>query len=258
MPSPTEISCAQLARLIGSPDCPALIDVRIDEDFAAHPRLIPTAKRFSHKDITAIARFVGQRKAVIICHKGLKLSQGVAAFLRLEGIEAETLEGGMVGWKDLTFGPAQAASLWVTRSRPKIDRIACPWLIRRFIDQQAKFLFVNPSDVLGVAEKFNAIPFDIEAVHFSHRGETCTFETMLTEFGLDSKPLTHLARIVRAADTGKLEAEPQAAGFLAISLGLSRLYKDDLAQLDAGMLIYDALYRWCRDAVEETHNWVQK
>jgi rhodanese-related sulfurtransferase len=257
MTSFTEISSAQLTRLIGTPDCPALIDIRIDEDFAENPRLIPTAKRFSHKNSAEIAAFIQGKKAIIICHKGAKLSQGVAALLRLEGIEAEGLEGGMVGWQGVTVSPDYANTLWVTRSRPKVDRIACPWLIRRFIKPSAQFLFVNAQDVLGVAEKFNATPFDVENVFFTHRGAGCTFDTMLTEFGLASKPLEHLAKIVQAADTDNLAAIPQAAGFLAISLGLSRLYKDDLAQLEAGMVVYDALYRWCRDAVDEKHDWVR-
>jgi hypothetical protein len=143
----------------------------------------------------------------------------------------------------------------VTRARPKVDRIACPWLIRRFIDPHAVFLFVAPSEVQLVADRFNATPFDIDDVFWSHRGETCTFDTMIEEFGLKSAPLLKLARIVRGADTARLDLEPQAAGLLAASLGYSRMYKDDLAQLDAVMQMYDAFYRWCRDASEETHNW---
>ena len=144
---------------------------------------------------------------------------------------------------------------WVTRERPKIDRIACPWLIRRLIDRQAVFLFVAASEVEAVADRFGATPFDIEGVFWSHRGPLCTFDAMIEEFRLASPTLDRLARIVRAADTATLEAEPQAAGLLAASLGLSRMYKHDLDQLEAGMLLYDAFYRWCRDAAEETHNW---
>jgi hypothetical protein len=143
----------------------------------------------------------------------------------------------------------------VTRSRPKIDRIACPWLIRRLVDPQAVFLFVAPSEVQAVAERFEATPFDVENVFWSHRGERCTFDVMIEEFGLASEPLDRLATIVRAADTARLDLAPEAAGLLAASLGLSRMYADDLAQLDAGMLLYDAFYRWCRDATGETHNW---
>ena len=143
----------------------------------------------------------------------------------------------------------------MTRARPKIDRIACPWLIRRFVDPQAVFLFVSPSEVASVADRFGAAPFDVQGVFWSHRGEKCTFDTMIEEFGLTSEPLLKLAAIVRGADTARLDLAPEAPGLLAASLGLSRMFKDDLAQLDAGMILYDGFYRWCRDAAEETHNW---
>jgi hypothetical protein len=148
----------------------------------------------------------------------------------------------------------------VTRSRPKIDRIACPWLIRRFVDPDAVFLFVPASEVQGVAERFAATPFDIEGDHvfWSHRGDLCTFDVMIEEFGLVTKPLLQLAAIVRGADTARLDLAPEAAGLLAASLGLSRMYSDDLVQLEAGLLLYDAFYRWCRDAADETHNWPSK
>jgi hypothetical protein len=152
---------------------------------------------------------------------------------------------------------AQGRTVWVTRSRPKIDRIACPWLIRRFVDPHAVFLFVTPSEVTGVAERFGATPFDIEGagIFWSHRGELCTFDVMVEEFGLATEPLLRLATIVRGADTARLDLAPQAAGLLAASLGLSRMYAEDLVQLEAGMGLYDAFYRWCRDATDETHNW---
>lgn len=143
----------------------------------------------------------------------------------------------------------------MTRARPKVDRIACPWLIRRFVDPGAVFLFVGASEVQGVAERFNATAFDIDGVFWSHRGERCTFDTMIEEFGLASGPLDRLATVVRAADTARLDLVPQASGFLAASLGLSRMFRDDLEQLEAGFLLYDAFYCWCRDAAEETHNW---
>ena len=117
------------------------------------------------------------------------------------------------------------------------------------------FLFVVPVDVVAVAERFGGVPFDIENVFWSHRGETCTFDTMVEEFGLATAPLLRLANIVRGADTAHPELAPEAPGLLAASLGLSRMYADDLQQLEAGMLLYDAFYRWCRDATDETHNW---
>ena len=143
----------------------------------------------------------------------------------------------------------------MTRARPKIDRIACPWLIRRFVDPAAVFLFVAPSEVVAVADRFDATPFDVEGVFWSHRGDLCTFDAMVAEFGLATEPLLRLAAIVRGADTARLDLAPQAAGLLAVSLGLSRMHSDDLEQLDAGMAIYDAFYLWCRDAVDESHDW---
>jgi hypothetical protein len=128
-------------------------------------------------------------------------------------------------------------------------------LIRRFVDPKAVFLFVAPSEVMAVADRFGATPFDVEGVFWTHRGELCTFDTMLAEFGLHEQPLQRLAAIVRGADTARSDLAPEAAGLLAISLGYSRMFKDDLAQLDAAMAVYDALYRWARDAADETHNW---
>jgi hypothetical protein len=185
--------------------------------------------------------------------------------LRATGCDAVSLEGGYEAWVKASEPLVPAAripradfsskSVWVTRSRPKVDRIACPWLIRRFIDRDAVFLFVNPSDVAAVADRFGGAAFDIEGVHWSHRGERCTFDVMVEEFGLATEPLLHLAQIVRGADTARLDLVPEAAGLLAASLGLSRMYADDLQQLEAGMGLYDALYRWCRDATNENHNW---
>ncbi len=146
-------------------------------------------------------------------------------------------------------------TIWVTRARPKVDRIACPWLIHRFIDPSAVFLFVAPTEVMSVAERFGGAAFDIEGAFWSHRGERCTFDTMLDEWSLSIEPLQRLALIVRGADTTRLDLVPEAAGLLAASLGLSRMYADDLEQLQAGLALYDAFYRWCRDATDEPHTW---
>lgn len=266
MPSHIEITAAHLSRLIGLPNAPVIIDVRTTEDFDADPRLIPTARRRDFRMVSSWAGELAGGPVVVVCHAGLKLSQGVAALLRHDGVQAESLEGGHEAWKAAggllvradRLPPRDEAgrTVWVTRARPKVDRIACPWLIRRFIDPHAVFLFVAASEVAGVATRFNATPFDIDGVFWSHRGDRCSFDTMIEEFGLASlAPLNRLATIVRAADTARLDLVPQAAGFLAASLGLSRMYRDDLQQLDAGMLLYDAFYRWCRDAVEEAHDW---
>jgi rhodanese-related sulfurtransferase len=254
-----EISPANLMRLIGTPACPALIDVCIDDDFADDPYLIPTAKRHPFADHVGLQAQLSGKDAVIICQKGKKLSHGVAARLRTAGINAQVLQGGNLAWRDAQLPRIPAARLpgplWVTRHRPKIDRIACPWLIRRFVDPQAEFMFVPPAEVTAVAERFDATPFDIEDTFWSHRGDKCTFDTMVTELGLSHPALETLASVVRAADTDRHDLAPQAAGLLAISVGLSRMYRDDVQQLAAGISLYDALYRWARDGQDEGHDW---
>lgn len=142
-------------------------------------------------------------------------------------------------------------SKWVTRERPKIDRIACPWLIRRFIDATAEFLYVPSAEVLAVAKAQQAIPYDVPDVQFSHRGDLCSFDAFLADFAIDDPALAELALIVRGADTGKLELTPQSPGLLAISRGLSLNYADDHAMLEHGMVVYDALYSWIRTARPE-------
>lgn len=254
------ISCAQLARLIGTPEAPAVVDVRTEEDFAADPRLIPASLREPHHRIADLAPALAGRPVVVACQRGHKLSEGAAALLRAHGITAETLDGGTRAWAEAGLPMVPAAALpvtrrWVTRQRPKIDRVACPWLIRRFIDPAAEFLFVAPSEVIAVAERFAATPFDVEGVPFSHRGDGCSFDALLDDFGLHTEALDRLALVVRAADTNRHDLSPQAAGLLAVSVGLSRQYRDDLAQLEAGMAVYDALYRWARDGYEEGHDW---
>ncbi|WP_299983422.1 sulfurtransferase/chromate resistance protein [uncultured Ruegeria sp.] len=265
MAAPNAITPRQLLRLIGTPQAPALIDVRTDADFKDDPCLIPGAVHQSHDDVAGIKKLSDDRPCVVICQKGKKLSQGVVSWLQADGVTAEYLEGGMFGWHAMAGAqsvpvsalpaPVGGHTLWVTRHRPKIDRIACPWLIRRFVDARARFLFVAPGEIQGVAEHFGATPFDVEGTHWSHRGDKCTFDTMLDEFTLHSEPLNRMATIVRAADTNQHDTAPEAAGLLAISVGLSRQYRDDHQQLEAGLHLYDALYRWARDGSEETHDW---
>jgi len=144
---------------------------------------------------------------------------------------------------------------WVTRARPKIDRVACPWLIVRFIDVDAEFLFVAPNDVQRVAADSGAIPFDVEGVELSHAGPLCSFDAILAKYDLRDPALAELARIVRGADTDRLDLAPQCPGLLAISLGMSRLFADDHEQLAHGVVMYDALYAWLREAREEKHTW---
>ena len=264
MPAPNAIASDKLARLIGTARAPVILDVRSDADVAADPRLLPGAIRADDRALADLPP-LPPGAVVAVCQEGHRRSQGAAAWLRAQGRPAEVLDGGFAAWRDAGLplvDPArlpprdrQGRTVWVTRARPKIDRIACPWLIRRFVDPRAVILFVAPSEVEGVAERHDAAPFDIEGVFFSHRGDLCSFDVMLAEFGLSVPALDRLAVIVRGADTARLDLAPEAAGLLAVSLGLSRIHADDLAQLQAGMLVYDAFYRWARDATDETHNW---
>lgn len=147
---------------------------------------------------------------------------------------------------------------WITRERPKIDRIACPWLIARFIDKTPEFLFVPMDEVLKLARETGAIPYDIPGAELSHDGEFCSFDTFLKKYHMTDPALLQLAVIVRGADTSRLELAPQAPGLLALSLGLSRMFSDDHEMLRHGMVMYDALYAWCRDCQKETHGWPPK
>lgn len=265
MAAPNEITVPQLLRLIGLPDAPVIVDISIDPDFGDDPFLIPTAFRHPHTDLAGLKQRLAGRACVIVCQKGIKLSQGMAALLQSGGIKAEYLQGGNHGWRDHEGAPrvpaaaipprVEGTTLWVTRHRPKIDRIACPWLIRRFVDPDARTLFVTPAEVAGVADRYDATPFDVEGVFWSHRGDACTFDTMLAEFGLSTPALLRMATVIRAADTNNHDLAPQAAGLLALSVGLSRQYRDDQEQLSAGLALYDALYRWARDGMSEGHDW---
>jgi rhodanese-related sulfurtransferase len=264
MPSTTEITVSQLSRLVGLPNLPAIIDVRADEEFAADPRLIPGSQRRAPGTGAAWAKeYDGHSVIVVVCKEGQHVSQGVSAWMRHQRINSQTLEGGYDAWRksgQLLFRADRlperdeaGRTIWVTRARPKVVRIACPWLIRRFIDPKAVFLYVAPSEVNAVADRFKATPFDVADAFWGDRGEKCTFDVMIEEFGLESDVLSRLALIVRGADMGRLELTPQSGGLLAASLGFSRMFRDDLAQLEAAMGLYDAFYRWCRDASNETH-----
>lgn len=270
MPAPDAISCDKLAKLIGTPRAPVVLDVRRDAARAQQPRAIPTARLLSEDEIAParLPDLTGQlagRTVVVTCAAGHGRSQGLAAWLRSHDIDAEYLEGGYEAWlraalpcidpARLTHRDSAGRSLWVTRARPKIDRIACPWLIRRFIDPRAVFLFVAPTEVVPVGEAMGAAPFDVEGVFWSHRGAECSFDTLIREFGLTIPALDRLATIVRGADTARPDLAPECAGLMAASLGLSRMYSNDLEQLEAGMALYDAFYRWARDATDEAHNW---
>ena len=256
---------------IGTADAPRILDVRRREAYEAATGVIPGSvwvDPATHRD--AIHTFDRTKPFVVVCKAGHELSQMVAATLRQQGIAASVLSGGYTGWSEAglplvdkaardRFAPSPP-SLWVTRRRPKIDRVACPWLIRRFIDPDARILFVDPPEVPAVAKESGAVPFDIEGIELSHEGPRCTFDTMLKLFGLEGEPsLARLALIVRGADTARPDLAPEAAGLHAVSLGLSVLAgDDDHALLPQGFAVYDALFAWLRFAAEERHNWPAK
>ena len=263
MTSPIKITVAQLSRFIGLADAPALVDVRADEEFQIDPRIIPTVQRHGSQDVARWSKHYEGQTIVGLCQRGGAPSQATAAWLRHQGLDAQTLEGGYEAWSKegqplvrderIPRRDSEGRTVWVTRARPKVVRVACPWLIRRFIDPRAVFLFVPPAEVAGVADHGQATPFDVEDTSWSDRGNKTTFDVMLEEFGLVTEPVLRMALIVRGADTGKLDLTPQSAGLLAICLGYSRMYREDLAQLGAAMALFDACYRWARDASDERH-----
>lgn len=144
---------------------------------------------------------------------------------------------------------------WITRERPKIDRVACPWLVARFIDRDAEFLYVPAGDVLRLAKENGAIPYDIPGAELTHEGDFCSFDAFLKKHDLDDPALKQLAVIVRGADTSRLDLTPQSAGLYALSLGLSQNFADDHEMLKHGMVMYDAFYSWCKDCQGEAHHW---
>jgi rhodanese-related sulfurtransferase len=258
------ISAAELARTLGSALHPLVIDVRRDAAFAASQHLICGSRyRPPEKVAEWRAELPAGKPVVVTCVHGHEVGQTAAAALQSAGIDARYLRGGVEGWIEAGYPHLRKTEIyngtrstsWVTRARPKIDRIACPWLIRRFIDPMAIIHYVPADHVLDEAAARNAIPFDIPNVTFSHRGETCTFDSMIEDFGLQDEALRNLARIIRGADTSRLDLTMQSAGLYAISLGLGDLIADDQALLEAGLPIYDALYRWQRDLTREEHSW---
>lgn len=258
----TSISATELKSALKGSQPPLVIDVRRAPAFRAAPDMAAGALR---RDPSAVGDWVKTlpRTASVVtyCVHGHEVSQNAAKALREAGLKARFLEGGLEeGWKAaggaVVSKPKEAATRWVTRERPKIDRIACPWLVSRFVDPEAEFLYVPNREVLHTADEKEAIPYDVPDVHFTHDGELCSFDTFLKTYRLTGDPaLAQLAIIVRGADTARLELAPQAAGLLAISLGLSRNFKDDHEMLEHGMVIYDALYAWCKEGQDETHTW---
>ncbi len=267
---------------LGRADTPLVLDVRRQPRFDESPRLLAGAQRCAPEDLAAFAASHLPREVVVYCVYGHNVSEEAAATLQAAGWQAHTVAGGMEGGQDgaddaqaiaqwrarpaLSFAKradwgvtGEQPTRWITRERPKIDRIACPWLIRRFIDPHAEFFYVPTSQVLVQAQALGAVAYDIPGAPVSHEGERCSFDALLLGFDLADAALDLLATIVRGADTDRLDLSPQSAGLLALSLGLSRLHAtDDHAMLDAALPLYDALYAWCRDRVaaqDEPHSW---
>jgi rhodanese-related sulfurtransferase len=243
--SPTDLHGRQ-----GRASAPVVVDVRRAVPDPATDRLIVAA---FHRPPDGVARWSGdlpaKRPVVVYCVHGHEVSQGVARALRTAGVDAAYLEGGIAGWTEQRLPTRRivgSSDKWVTREHPKIDRIACPWLISRFIDPNAEFIYVPPNEVVAVAKQTGAIPYDIKGVEFGHVGDRCSFDAIIRIHDIEDAALDRLAKIVRGADTSRPDLAPQCEGLLAISYGLSANCPDDHEMLMHGMVIYDALYAWCR------------
>jgi rhodanese-related sulfurtransferase len=264
--SPAELHLARVG-----PEAPLLIDVRRAEAFAADPAMLAGATWRDPFAVLEWEKFLPRHRPVVVyCVHGHEISKNACAALRSAGVPASILAGGIedaraAGLPTITKiagipvpSQAMAPSRWITRERPRVDRIACPWLVRRFIDPLAEFLYVPAAEVPAQAKARDAIAYDIPGVTFTHRGERCSFDAFIEDFALSEPALDRLAAIVRGADTDRPGLAPQSAGLVAVSLGLAANFGDDLEMLERGMVLYDALYAWCRDTeagTAERHTW---
>jgi rhodanese-related sulfurtransferase len=250
------VSIARLRSALSGFPPPQLLDVRRAPAFTADPFVIPRAVRWAPGDVSVlVARLEPWRPVIVYCVHGHDVGRDTATELRERGFDAHFLEGGLAAWRDAggETEPYRGPTRWVTRERPKIDRIACPWLVRRFLDVGAEFFYVPAAEVRDFARSHDATPYDIPDVDYAHDGPACSFDAFIRRHRLIDPALDRLATIVRGADTAALDLAPQAAGLVAVSLGLSRMFDDDHAMLRWGMLVYDALYAWCRDATTPSH-----
>ncbi len=263
------ISIETLARRFGTAAMPPLFDVRRREAYEQGQDLIPTARWRDHRQAASWAGEIPPgAAAVVYCVHGHQVSESAASLLRAAGIEAFYLEGGIEAWRKAGLPVidriaaqtwlGDGGSNWVTREAPKIDRLACPWFVRRFVDPTARFHYVSPDQVAAAAEEIGGIPFDIPGVAFTHDGPLCSFDAFVRKFGVRDAALEKVAAIVRGADTAHPELAPQCQGLLAITLGLGAIEQDDHALLEAAMPLYDGLYGWARFAAAETHGWPPK
>jgi rhodanese-related sulfurtransferase len=244
------ITSLELTRHLANFPSPTLLDVRRTESFERDPHVIAGAIRRAPETVSEWARDVDPwRPVVVYCVKGHEVGRDIAQALRERGFDACHLEGGLAAWRASGGKTALYASpsRWVTRARPKIDRIACPWLVRRFIDPAAEIFYVPADEVREFADIHGATPFDIPGVQYGHSEERCSFDAFVRIHRIADDGLDRLATIVRGADTGVPSLAAESPGLLAASQGLSVLFADDHAMLRAGMMMYDALYLWCRD-----------
>ena len=260
------IDISRLHATLGQAGSPLVLDVRRSAAFDADDRMIAGALR-PEADLAAYASSLPKDATLVVyCVHGHEVSQAAARALREAGRDARFLEGGIEAWKAagnplmrrMPQWRVPGGSRWITRSRPKIDRIACPWLVRRFIDPLATFDYVPTESVFTEAKARSAVPYDIPGAVVTHRGERCSFDAFIEDFELRDPALDLLATIVRGADTDRLDLAPQSAGLLATSLGLSKRFADDHAMLEAAMPVYDGLYAWCREELagtNERHSW---
>lgn len=264
---PRTITATDLRKTLGRAAHPLVIDVRRVEAFSAATHLIAGATWRHPFDVLIWRKYLPRHVPIVVyCVHGYEISTNVAAALAEDGLTTAILTVGIEAWKTINAplmakkttplipSAINAPSVWVTRSRPKIDRIACPWLIRRFIDPLAQFVYTPADEVQAYATRTGAIAYDVPNASFTHRGDLCSFDALLADFDLHNDSLTALAKIVRGADIDQLAITPQSPGLLAVSLGLSQLYEDDHTMLNFGMIVYDALYAWLQSARFETHN----
>jgi rhodanese-related sulfurtransferase len=260
--TPTAIPADNLYARLGTAAAPIVLDIRRPDDFSEVDDLVVSAVPCDITGRQWIDILPTGKPVVVYCGDGEAVSRNAAATLRAAAIDAAYLEGGFAAWEKRGLPTRRRFSTrghtWVTRERPKIDRIACPWLIQRFIDPLARFLYVPTGDVRAAAVKTGAVPFDIEGVEFAHEGDRCSFDTLLRIYAIKDTALDRLAAIVRGADTSRHDLAPQCGGLFAISLGLSANFPNDHEMLAHGMVMYDALYTWCRSLQSETHNWPAK
>ena len=245
------ISPSELYARLGTAAAPLVVDVRRPQAFDEAALLIVGSCRRAPAEVTQWQRALSNgRPVVAYCVHGHEVSQNVATALQGAGIEASYLEGGIAGWQENGLPTRRKRNAtegkWVTREHPKIDRIACPWLISRFVNPDAEFIYVPANDVSKVAKEVGGTPYDVDGVEFGHVGDRCSFDAIVRVYDIHDAALDRLATIVRGADTSRPDLTPQCEGLLAISYGLSANHRDDHEMLKHGMVIYDALYTWCR------------